>query len=380
MTVPDNKKPWLILRLVPEITRVRFYTLIDHFQSPDLVLGAGAKEIQSLPGFDADLARKVLEAASTVKLEQELDLMARGGIRLLTIEDEEYPENLRQSSFPPPLLYVRGRLEPNDRYAVAMVGSRHATQYGKMVAQQFAGRLAVCGITVVSGFARGIDTQAHVAALSSGGRTLAVLGNGLSVCYPGENRKLADRVAEGGALITEYPMTTAPERYNFPERNHIIAALSLATVVVEAAQKSGALITANEALEENRFVFAVPGDINRDNSRGTNALIQSGARLVQRADDILAEMKGVLKGYLREQPLEEEQESAAKSPALPRNLTEDELYVLQMIRHEPKYFDTLAAEVDPVRMPVQRLSSVLLSLELKQTVRQMPGKLYTVVT
>jgi DNA processing protein len=378
MTVSDNKKPWLILRLVSEITRVRFYTLIDHFQSPDLVLGASAKEIQSLPGFDADLARKVLDAPSTVKLEQELELMAKGGVRLLTIEDDEYPENLKQSSFPPPLLYIRGRLEPNDRYSVAMVGSRHATQYGKVVAQQFSGRLAACGITVVSGLARGIDTQAHVAALSAGGRTLAVLGNGLSVCYPGENRKLADRVAESGALLTEYTMTTAPERYNFPERNHIIAALALGTVVVEAAQKSGALITANEALEENRFVFAVPGDINRDNSRGANALIQAGGRLVQRADDILSEMKGVLKGYLREKPDEEQAALEGRTSVPKPALTEDELYVLRMIRHEPTHFDALVAQVDPARMPVQRLSAVLLSLELKQTVKQMPGKLYTV--
>lgn len=388
MAVSQTQLPWLMLRLLPDMTRVRFYTLFDHFQSPELVLGAPAKEIASLRGFDNSLARKVLQAPKAVELYRELDLMEQHNVHLVTIEDEDYPENLRNSSFPPPILYVRGTLEPRDRYCIAMVGSRNATQYGKAVAQQFAARLAACGITVVSGFARGVDSQAHEAAIRAGGRTLGILGNGLSICYPAENRRLADRVAAQGALISEYPMETSPDRYNFPERNHVIAAISLGTLVVEAGQRSGALITANEALEENRSVFAIPGDINRANSFGTNALIQSGARLVQRPDEILDEMKDVLKDYLREEsmPADGPGDSAQRpgvgrtqvaGPARP--LTDEEKCVLELIRHEPQYFDVIFSRLDADRFTPQKLSSVLLSLELKQVIRQLPGKLYSAV-
>lgn len=378
MPVTASQRPWLILRLVPEITRVRFYTLIDHFQSPDLVLGAPAKEVASLRGFDAALARKVLDAPRTVELQKELGLMHQHGARLLTIDDEDYPENLRQSSFPPPILYVKGTMDRTDKYSVGVVGSRHATQYGKAVAQQFVQRLATCGLTIVSGFARGIDAVAHDACLKARGRTLAILGNGLSVCYPAEHAKLAERIVEQGALVTEYPMCTSPERFNFPERNHIIAAISLGTLVVEAAEKSGALITANEAIEENRMLFAVPGDVNRLNSRGANRLITQGARLVQSGDDILTEMRHLLRGYLREEAVAD---TDAKPLAIAnmKPLTEEERYVLELIQHEPQVFDLIAARVNSDRIPINRLSAILLALELKQAVKQLPGKLYTAV-
>ena len=295
--------------------------------------------------------------------------------------------------FHPPLLYVRGTLHANDRYGIAIVGSRQATQYGKAVAQQFSGRLAACGLTVVSGFARGVDSSAHQAALQAGGRTIGVLGSGLAVCYPAENGKLGNAIVERGALITEYPMEGAPDRFNFPERNHIIAALSLGTIVVEAAEKSGALITANRALDENRFVFAVSGDITRLNSRGSNALVQSGARLVQRPEDVLAEMRAQLKGYLREDALATA-ETAVGAPATagaeggtsgnssegaPGQLKPEEAMVLALIRQEPLYFDAIAARLDPAVVSVARLSAILLALELKRLIKQMPGKLYMVL-
>ncbi len=378
MNPSDEKTAWLQLRLLPDMTRARFYALIDHFQSPILVFGASAQEIASLRGFDDDFARKVLEAPRSVETGREVELMERHGVRLVSIEDDEYPENLRTSSFPPPVLYVRGRLETRDRYAVGIVGSRNSTQYGRATTQLFATRLAAVGLSVISGFARGIDSTAHASAISVKGRTVAVLGNGHAVCYPAENRKLGEQIAETGALVSEYPMETAPERYNFPERNHVIAAMSLGVVVVEAAEKSGALITANQAVDENRFLFAVPGDINRQNSRGTNALIQQGARLVQRPDEILEEMKGQLKGFLRE--------DAAASATTPANqeggatvhasLSADEQAILDLIRHEPQYFDVIASKLDPEKISVQRLSAILLGLELKQVVKQMPGRLY----
>ncbi|AXA34924.1 MAG: DNA-protecting protein DprA [Candidatus Hydrogenedentota bacterium] len=394
MAVESSKLPYLQLRLVPQMTRVRFYALIDHFQSAEAVFGATAKEIAALRGFDEQLAREILEAPRAISCEKELELIERYGVRLVTLEDDDYPENLRQSSFAPPLLYVRGSLTSEDRYALAVIGSRRATQYGRAIAQEFSGQLARWGLTVVSGFARGIDSEAHEAALRAGGRTIGVLGNGLAVCYPPENRALEKRILENGALVSEYPMETPPDRFNFPERNHLIATLSLGTLVVEAAEKSGALITAKEALEENRFVFAVPGDITRQNSRGTNALIQQGAKLVQSASDILAEMRHVLRGYLREDfvanadgskghPNGREaapvNRSTGEHSNHTTNLSSEEAEVLSLLREEPLYFDVLLSKLDPERFNVQRLASVLLSLEMKQAIRQMPGKLYMVL-
>jgi DNA processing protein len=379
----ESRRWWLALRLVPQMNRVRLYTLIDHFQTPEAVFGATAKEIAALRGFNEELARAVLEAPRSPAWQEELAEMERRGVRLLTLDDEDYPENLRQSSFPPPLLYVRGQLDAMDRFSVAIIGSRRATQYGRMVAEAFAGRLARAGLAIVSGFARGIDSIAHRAALDAGGRTIGVLGNGLSICYPQENARLGEAIVERGALVTEYPMHTAPERFNFPERNHLIATLALGTLVVEAAEKSGALITAREALEENRFVFALPGDITRETSRGTNALIQSGAKLVQSAEDVLAEMQHLLKGLMKEAGSTAGPSGAGGEAgaglAPPDDLTPDERMVYDLLRREPQYFDVLLARLDPERFGVQELSAVLLTLEMKRRIRQMPGRLYAIL-
>ncbi len=379
---------WLQLRLLPEMSRVRFYALIDHFQTPEFVLGAGAAEIAALRGFDKVLARKVLEAPQTVEVGGELELMEKHGARLLTLECDEYPDNLRVLSFPPPVLYVRGAIQQQDRFSVAIVGSRNATTYGRAAAQQFATRLASVGLTIISGFARGIDSAAHQAALAMEGRTIAVLGCGLAVNYPAENFALGNQIVESGALISEYPMQTSPERFNFPERNHLIAAMSLGTLVVEAAEKSGALITANDALEEGRFVFALPGDITRQNSRGSNALIQAGARLVQSPDEIVLEMRDQLREGLREEKENSEDLNSENTASNVRpigaganivaSLSAEEQEIVDMIRHEPQYFDVLASRVDPAKIPVQRLSAILLALELKQVIRQQPGRLYVI--
>jgi DNA processing protein len=407
----ETQKLWLALRLAAGMTRPRFYTLISRFGTPGRVFGAGAKELSRLRGFDNELISSILEAPRTAPVEQELELMNRHGVRLVTSQDDDYPANFQTCSFPPPLIYVRGTLQSSDRYSVALVGSRQATQYGRGVAREIAGRLAACGITVISGFARGVDSEAHHAALKAGARTIGVLGNGLAVCYPAENRALADRIVASGALISEYPMETAPERFNFPERNRLIATFSLGTVVIEAAEKSGALITSREAIEENRFVFAVPGDITRLSSRGSNALIQNGARLVQRAEDILYEMKDILRGYLREELLNPPDETAQPQAhdvsaaaaqvashssstdptSLPPkdseksggafaffNASSEELLVLQLLQREPHVFDALAAQLTPQPLSVQRLSALLLNLELKQQIRQLPGRNYAV--
>lgn len=298
MESSEQLHEWLSLRLVPEMNRTRFYTLLEHFAAPPDVFNSNIKEIASLRGFSAELASAVLASHATDRGKRHLDQMNRAGIRAITRDCADYPENLKNSQLAPPLLFVKGSLQAQDKYAVSLVGSRHATQYGRSVARELAGDLARYGLTIVSGFARGIDGEAHHAAIVAVGRTIAVLGNGLDVCYPSEHQALVDAVAVHGALISEYPLGTPPERYNFPERNHIIAALSLGTIVVEAAEKSGSLITSRLALDENRFVFAVPGDITRNNSRGANNLIKNGACMVQRAADVLVEMKDVLRGYL----------------------------------------------------------------------------------
>lgn len=409
---------WLAIRLTPEMTRPRFYNLMAAFASPDDVLGAPAAAIARVRGFDQALAQAVLAMPGTAPVQRHADQLAALGVHIVTRDDPDYPANLHQSSLAPPMLFVKGTLAPSDRYSVAMVGSRHATQYGRAVAAQLAEGLARCGITVISGFARGVDGEAHNAALKAGGRTIAVLGNGLDICYPSEHRGLVDKVAAQGALVSEYPLGTSPDRFNFPERNHVIAALALGTIVAEAAEKSGSLITARLAVEENRFIFAVPGDITRNNSRGANALIQQGARLVQRHQDVLFEMKEVLRGYLSEEQLSEEPPAAAPTPKPTRvaapapksespaasasksesptapppalaaatssapvaNLSADEQFIIDQLRHEAQVFDELANRAWLQGIDTPRLSSLLMKLELRKIIRQLPGRYYVMFT
>jgi len=445
--VSEQAIAWLTVRLTPGMTRGRFHSLMKHFRTAENALGAAAQHIAAVKGFDDALARDVASGSAAEAAEHELEACRRWGVRLVTWDDPDYPYNLRDSDLAPPLLYVRGTLVPNDRCSVAMVGSRHATQYGRTVARDMSAALAAAGLTVVSGFARGIDSESHIAALRAGGRTIAVLGCGVDVNYPAENQPLTPRIIESGAIISEYPLTTSPDRYNFPERNHVIAALSLGTVVVEAGEKSGARITARLAAEENRFVFAVPGDVMRANSRGANRLIQDGARLAQSARDVMVEMRHQLRGYVNEELLvddveeksspksgkssrgekmgereneaESEQaartETQAESAAIPRpvsdvqqsknpvadgafhpggelqseseapgpkipghsrNLKPEEVFVAEIICHEPAHFDVLAARCSEGGITIQRLSTILLALELKGCIRQMPGRVY----
>lgn len=310
----QSQLDWLSIRLAPQMTRARFYMLMQHFVSPEMVFGATAREIASLRGFDSQTAAGVLKNFSSSTAQEHLDKMMFAGVRLVTRDSPEYPFGLAHSHLVPPMFFIKGELAAEDKYSIAMVGSRHATTYGRAVARELAGGLARYGLTVISGFARGIDGEAHHAAIKAGGRTIAVLGNGLDICYPSEHRSLVEMVANNGALISEYPLGTSPDRYNFPERNHVIATLALGTIVVEAAEKSGSLITARLALEENRFVFAVPGDITRNNSRGANGLIQQGARMVQRPQDVLIEMKDMLRGYLEIDQEGEPETSTADAP------------------------------------------------------------------
>jgi DNA processing protein len=295
------------------------------------------------------------------------ELGERAGARLLLPDDAEYPAPLKAVPVPPPFLLVRGELRGEDALALAIVGSRHATAYGLGVAERLAADLAARGATIVSGFARGIDSAAHRGALAAGGRTIAVLGCGVDVPYPPENRKLVGRVLERGALISQFPMGTPALPGHFPLRNRTIAGLALGTIVVEAAERSGALITAGHAGELGREVFAVPGPVTSETSRGANRLIQDGAKLVQGWEDVVAELPPVWRRCLTEGAGAE-----APGPA-PEG---DEPRVLALLGGEPIHIDQV---IDRSGVPSGRAAAALLSLELKGWVRHLPGQHYTLM-
>jgi DNA processing protein len=260
---------------------------------------------------------------------------------------------------------VKGTLSKQDKYAISIVGTRLPTSYGKVIAEKFAKELAQKGLVIVSGLARGIDTISHWAAVQSSGRTIAVMGSGLDHIYPGENKKLAEKIIEQGALISEFPMGTKPDAVNFPRRNRIISGLALGTIVVEAGLKSGALLTANYALEQNREIFAVPGNINSPKSLGTNQIIKDGAKLISSANDVLIELEPQLKHFLKE--------DEAKSRELPQDLSELEKMLLETLTNVPIHIDKLAKVIG--KSTAETLSA-LLPLEFKDLVKQLPGKLF----
>jgi len=284
------------------------------------------------------------------------------GNTIVTTDDPAYPKRLRETPDPPLFLYIKGALTPGDDQAVAIVGTRKPTQYGRTVTRRLSAELSSSGFTVVSGMARGIDTEAHRGALSAGGRSLAVLGCGIDVVYPPENRELMEQLSRSGAVVTENPFGTQPESGYFPARNRIISGLSLGTVIIEASEDSGSLITAQYALDQGRKLFAVPGNIGSSVSRGTNSLIKQGAALVEDAKDILTGLGASGSGKQR----------AAEARPLPP-LTRDEATVLQCLTGEPKHIDSLMKES---RITAGGIGGVLINLELKGLAIQLPGKYF----
>jgi len=296
-------------------------------------------------------------------------------IRKITIDESDYPKNLRNIYNPPKKLYVNGTLLEQDEVAVAVVGSRRASIYGLETGEKLGYELALRGVTIVSGMALGIDTAAHRGALKAKGRTIAVLGSGHGNIYPPQNKKLYEEIANQGAVMTEYEDEMEPLAYNFPQRNRIISGLSLGVVVVEAARNSGALITADFAAEQGRTVFAVPGKVSSNTSSGTNELIKDGARLVQSVDDILEELRiAEISPATNDEKDKIDKKIAAKTKAYIYNsLTDDERVVYKMLSDEPVYIDEIFKEtgLDPASA-----SKVLLNLELKRLIRELPGKLF----
>jgi len=355
----ERYRYWIAFSRVRGIGAARLRALLNHFGDLSAAWTAGEQELAR-----AGLDRRTL--SSLVQMRQRLDLEAElaatEGLQLLCWDDENYPLSLRQIPNPPPLLYVNGSLTEGDEWAVAVVGTRHSSAYGREAARELCTHLATNGVTIVSGLARGIDAEAHKAALAAGGRTIAVLGSGLDRVYPPENARMAEQITREGALVSEFALGTRPESGNFPARNRIISGLALATVVVEAPEVSGALITADTAAEQGRQVFAVPGSILSRSSRGTNKLIQEGAHLVRSADDIL-EMLNLTR-------ISEHTEARAALPADPT-----EMVLLSHLSSDPVHVDELRAQCD---LPIARVSSTLAMMELKGMVRQVGGMKYVI--
>ncbi len=353
--------PWFSLRSVPGIGCHLFKRLLDAFGSPQSVLAASADRLCAVQGLTEKTARALLRHRTPQSALFALDRALDAGYSVVTLSDPSYPPLLREIPDPPAYLYVAGTLDGIER-CVAVVGSRHPTDYGVANTWELSRALAERGFTVVSGMARGIDTAAHEGALDGGGKTVAVLGSGLDRPYPAQNRRLAHRIAGSGAVVSEFPPDAGPDAHHFPVRNRIISGMSFGTVIAEATLRSGSLITARLAADQGREVFAVPGSVQSFKSTGTHTLIKQGAKLVEHAGDVIEELLPML-GADTVPPAPPK----APGPAL----TEGEAAVCAALGPYPVHIDELARRLS---LPAGRLSGLLLALELKGVVRQLPGK------
>ena len=382
-------KSLIHLNLIPGIGNHTIRRLLTAFGSAEQSVAATSEELAQIDGLTPDVRRQLIDGRSRAPLAQELQLIEQHGCHIVTIDDESYPPLLKQIHDPPVLLYIIGDFPPQDAPSIAIVGSRSPTEYGKTISQQLSHQLAERGVTVVSGFARGIDTCVHRGALEAGGRTIAVFGCGLSIIYPETNRGLAAEIIESGALVSEFPMTMPPRGKNFPRRNRVISGLTLGTLVVEASDRSGSLITARHAAEQGREVFAVPGQIFSGVSRGTHSLINQGATLINSVDDLLdalpQDYTKILGGESPEPPSAKQPDKIARPQSVEKrstptpqpkakvapNLTSDEQTVLSAMDADSVHIDEITRVT---QLPIGKVSSLLVMLELKGIVQQLPGK------
>lgn len=359
-----NRFEALVALNMVRVGGARLKALAEALGSPEAALEASRSRLETVEGIGPGTA-EAIAGFDRRRLDRELKEAARKRVDIITIEDEGYPRLLKAIYDPPSVLYVSGMLDERDGLSLAVVGSRVASLYGLTQARKLAAQLCEAGCTVVSGMARGIDTQAHAGALSRGGRTIAVLGSGLGRIYPPENRGLAQQIAESGAVVTEFPMDTAPLKQNFPARNRIISGLSLGVLVVEAARNSGALITADFALEQCREVFAVPGAVDSPGASGTNDLIRQGAKLVAAVDDILEEFPFLQKdGERKDLPGQERKKPVGR---------EEELLYGIISGGEPT-IDDLA---DRSGIGIGRLPGLLLKMQLDKIIKRLPGNRFS---
>ena len=361
----SNERAWLALNAA-ELPPRTALDLLDHFGSPDAVTSAGLPSLYSVSRLSAAEVGR-LEEARERDFTKDSEALRRLNVRLVTIEDAEYPTNLRQIYDPPPVLFVRGTLLPADERAIAIVGTRRATPYGRLVTETLARDLAARGVTVVSGMAVGADAAAHRGALSAGGRTIGVLACGIDVLYPRDTLELREEAVKRGAVISELPLGTQARAGRFHARNRLISGLALGVVVTEAPEQSGALITANLAANQGRQVFAVPGSVNSEFSRGTHALLRDGARLVESVEDILEEV-AFPDALVPVEAKAEEEERVSDS-----GLTGDESDILRALSLQQRHMDDI---IEHAQLPSSRASAGLLMLELKGMVRRLPGNMY----
>ena len=360
-----NVHDLLRLSYVPRIGHHKIRALIAHFHNPGEVLKASARDLIRVPGIEKKLASWIVHNKGGARFaDQQLRAVNRIGARIVTVWDADYPELLKRTYDPPAFLFMLGKFSTSDKHAIAIVGTRTPSPYGQLIAELLSRDLTSLGITIVSGLARGIDTIAHTSTLKAKGRTIAVIGSGLDIPYPPENRRLQEIIASQGVVVSEFPMGTRPDATNFPRRNRIISGLSLGTVVVESGEDGGAMITASIALDKNREVFAIPGSITEKRSAGPHRLIREGrAKLVQNVDEILEELGPQIRHLLRK--------DVKPEPAIELTLFERRIY--DKLGSEPIHIDALAELAGTTT--ADALVN-LLSLEFKGVVRQLPGKLF----
>ena len=363
----DERNAYIGLNLMQKIGPVGVRLLASALGSVSAIFSATRQEIMQAHGVGRELAKVILERRDEVDPEEELDKASGMGARIVTQIDEEYPRSLLEIHDPPLALYIMGALQSRDAHAFAIVGTRRPTHYGREATERIASQLACAGYTVVSGLAEGIDTVAHRAALKLQGRTLAVLGGALDRLYPRTNAGLAGEIAENGAVMTEFPFGRQPDKTTFPMRNRIVSGLSLGVVVVEAGSRSGALITAGQALDQGRSVFAVPGRIDSYASQGCNALIRDGASLVRGVEDVLSEYEFLMK------PSVGRNSEAARPRA---NLTDDEVRLAEILEEGEQDVDSL---IRASGLAPSSVGSLLLSLEMKRVVRMLPGRIVELI-
>lgn len=349
----DAKAYWVAFNTIRGIGAVRLRLLLDHFGDLEVAWNAPCDAYRSA-GITPQIIERIQQRKDNFSVEEYWEKILNAGIHVLTWNDAEYPQRLRDIQQPPPVLYTRGKLTFEDEWAVSIVGTRRVTSYGKRVTEELAGFLARNGITIISGLARGVDTIAHQAALANGGRTIAVLGCGVDTIYPPENRKLGEDLIKAGCLLSDYAPGVPPDSKNFPPRNRIIAGLGLATVVIEAGERSGALITANFAAEQGREVFAVPGQIYAPQSQGTNLLIQQGAQPYLSGEELLR--------LLNFEMIDEQ-----KSVRTNFEIEPFEREIIKLIANEPLHIDEICVQS---KQNIDKISATLVMMELKGLVQQ----------
>jgi DNA processing protein len=345
------------LYAVPRMNETRLKNLLARFETPEQILGAKRDALLEAPGIDKELGSAIVAYQRSEETNRRIKAARKAGVQTVSFTDAGFPSNLKGLAHMPPVLFILGEVRDEDKLAVAVVGTRHPTNYGRQVAEKLGKELAQNGVTVVSGLARGVDTYAHTGALAAGGRTIAVLGCGIDIYYPPENRKLYDAISSQGAVISEFPLGMEPLAMNFPKRNRVVSGLSKVVVAVEAGEKSGVLNTVQWAADQGRDVFAVPGHITNPQSTGTNRLLRDGAKPVTSAEDILRDLGLAMKV-----------EARAKV-----EVADEERPVLEFLSSEPLHVDEIC---EGLGIPMAALLCVLLQLELKGLVRQLPGKFF----